>query len=464
MTARQGMHGRRGARKQDGGVSSRWAKKRRQMAVALAVFLALQTMGASASAQYIPDTGDVARPDIPSRETLDDAYVDSPWRLGGLGVQPWLGLDDASYVTNQSPDPSEGETSDFTATLGAGVRAYARSSPKLMLAAHVLPEYIWWQDDSSRSQVAGRYGAGLFAHLNRVQVEVSYRFSEQQRFFSDEVQILASSETTVAKLAAVFELRRGIEIYAVARDSEVVTESDDFEFLSLLDRSEQRLGFGLRLMSQRGFDATVGVEDSSTDFGGSARDLSNDGTTVALGLGFQRDRSGVRLGAAFRDIEPVEGSRFLPFDDVTGNLEFTWKPRSGVELVSYLDRSQAYSIDLDQSYFVSDRVGIMASFAIGRSRLSLRLASGEDDYEGVLQDNLGDSANQEIGRLDDVTEVLAILQVPVGDLLVLGLQGRYVDYDSNREFFDRDITSYGLSLGLGKVIERLRIGSGERTW
>jgi hypothetical protein len=38
------------------------------------------------------------------------------------------------------------------------------------------------------------------------------------------------------------------------------------------------------------------------------------------------------------------------------------------------------------------------------------------------------------------------------------------DYDSSDDLFDRDVTSFGLSVQLGELAERLRFGSDSAAW
>ena len=84
---------------------------------------------------------------------------DAPWRLGAVRVQPWLGLRDVAYIDNVFGSADDPE-SDLTLTFGAGLKAYLPVGEKVVLAAHILPEYVWWRDNDQLSDWHYRYGAG----------------------------------------------------------------------------------------------------------------------------------------------------------------------------------------------------------------------------------------------------------------------------------------------------------------
>ena len=412
--------------------------------------------GVPATAQYIPDIGSVEGANIVSEEELDGAYDEARWRLGTLKIEPFLGLRDASVVSDQDPrSPDESET-DFTATVGAGLRLYAKPSAKVTFAAHALPDYVWWQDNSDRSRLNLSLGAGLFAHLNRVQFEFSYRRKEDQLFFSSELPILQSSRRDLLKAAVEVEVSRGIKIFAVARDLDIEASDDDLPIFARIDRSEQRAALGVRIESRKGFWAEAAFEDAEIEFEPTARPLSNEGTTVGVGVGLNGDKLSGFVRVAFRDFEPADSrSVFTPFDDVTGGAELLWQMNRSLSWLAFATRGQSYALDESQSYFIADRQGLTARLRLGRGFLQLTGAVGEDDYESVFGG---------LDRVDDVEEASAQLSFPIRDLLVVSLTGRYTEYDSNLAGFDRDITAYGVNIRLGRLAEKLRLGRPDTEW
>lgn len=410
---------------------------------------------APATAQYIPDIGAVQGAEIPLEDELKNAYDDSRWRLGTLKIEPFLGLRDASVVSNQDPEsPDENET-DFTATVGAGLRLYARPSAKVTFAAHALPDYVWWQEDSDRSRLNLGLGAGLFGHLNRFDFELSFRRTEQQLYFSSELPILQTSRRDLLKAAVELEIARGIKIFAVVRDLDIAASEEDAPIFARVDRTEQRAALGIRIESRKGLWAEVAYEDSEIEFEPTARPLSNEGQTIGVGVGFDDARLGGYLRVAFRDFEPLGESIFTPFDDVTGGAELLWQANRRLGLIAYASRGQSYALDEAQSYFIADRYGLTVRFRVGRGFLQLTGGLGEDDYESALAGP---------DRVDDVEEASAQLSFPIRKLLVVSLTGSYTDYDSNLDGFDRDITAYGVNISLGSIAEKLRLGSFGGEW
>jgi hypothetical protein len=139
------------------------------------------TGAATARAQY-PQyifPGNLGLPTATTEQTLLKSMGDAPWRLGAVRVQPWLGLRDVAYIDNvfgSADDPQ----SDLTLTFGAGLKAYLPVGEKVVLAAHILPEYVWWRDNDQLSDWHYRYGAGVFGFFNRMTLEVKGHATEQQ--------------------------------------------------------------------------------------------------------------------------------------------------------------------------------------------------------------------------------------------------------------------------------------------
>ncbi|MCG8461076.1 MAG: porin family protein, partial [Holophagales bacterium] len=390
----------------------------------------------------------------------DERIDDARWSFGALRVQPWIGVRDVSYVTDQSVgdavDAEQADENDLTVTAGAGIRAYLRKSPKMLLAAHVLPEYVWWQDNDDKSVLNGRYGAGFFGFWNRLRLEVSFRREEQQGFFSPELQVLTSVATDTARAAVEVDVARGITVYATAGTEDFAGSSDDAEVFTLLDRSSDRIAAGVRFESAQGYWASVEYEDATTDFEPAARDLSNEGTAVTFGLGFDRGQLKGEANVALREVEPAAGSLFRPFDDTTGRVQLRWSPRKRWDFLLFGSQSQGYSIDLSQSTVLSRRVGASITLRPGSSAFVVSAATGEDELTSVLE-SLPD-------RVDDVEELQARFLTPIGDLLRLELRATSLQYDSPIPELDREITRYGVSLELGRILERLRLGDDSGIW
>lgn len=408
-------------------------------------------------AQYNSPVGLGANVEAPSKDRLESAYEEARWSFGPLRAQPWLGVRDASIVTLQErqTDGSIRETDDFTATAGAGIRLYARSSPKLVFAAHALPEYVWWQDDENKRGVNGRYGAGLFGYFNRLSVELSLRRVERQDIFSSEVQQLTSSRLDRGRLRVGVEAIRGVDVYVMAESNDYSGNEDDLSIFRRLDRREDELTVGVRAKTARGYIGGIGYRDLETEFDSDSRSLSNEGSSFFVELGVEREKFSVTLDADRIDLEPTEGSVALAVDEWTHHLDLVWLANRALEMQLYSRRDFEYAVFDGGSHWLRDRVGVVTRLKGGRSFVDFIYAVGEDDLEGLADG---------FGRVDDVTELRATLSVPLGDLLSLSIYGQLFDYDSNIDAFDRELSTYGLAIDLGKLASRLSLGKDEGIW
>ena len=113
------------------------------------------------------------------------------------------------------------------ASASAGLRAYIRTGPKVFWAAHVIPEYVWWQDATDRRRLDGRYGAGMFAFWNRLTVEATATREENQGYLSPEVAQLTHSRSDRFGLTA--EVKVSGRVYAFLG-------AEQFEIRSLDER------------------------------------------------------------------------------------------------------------------------------------------------------------------------------------------------------------------------------------
>lgn len=421
--------------------------------------LLLSGLGAgSIAAQYSVGEADTGSPggEIPPRDELRTRWEDARWELGALRLQPWVGLDQVGYVTDQSlsGDEEAEESSDFTATVGAGLRGYVRLTEDLTIAAHVLPEYVWWRDADERSGLGGRYGLGLFGEYNRLRFGVWQRWQERQQFFSAEVQILTllQQETTRAELEV--EVVRNWWVYGMVEDGGIENTSDEPIF-DLLDRDQTAWETGVRLRSNRGFVASLGVRDQEVEFDDSARPLSNEETAVILGASWSGQRIGVDFEIRDREIESVEGSRFGRLDETTGGAQVSVGFDSA-EVFVLAERRFSYSLRASSSYFLEERAGLGFSTAFGPMRLRVLGAQGEVE--------LGSIQGLDGARVDDFDELALTLGFDVKGLFEVGVVGSWRDYVSDDPLFDRDVARVGVTIQLGRLAEKLRLGDANARW
>ncbi len=426
--------------------------------IALALTLCVVTGEMPLMAQYT-SPGALDKTDAIFEENrFKNSIQEAEWNLGPIRLRPWLGVRDASFVKFQDNAVGSQDLAsedDFTVTVGAGLRGYLPTG-KLIWSAHALPEYVWWDKNEDKRGVNGRFGAGVFGYFNRLRFEVSQRRLEEQDFFSSELQELTSQRNDISRASLEIDVARRLELFAVGKLTERESQETESDIFPLLDREEESVTVGLRYRSPHGWTAGAAFEDSSTEFPIGARQLSNSGTSELVLLGYEGSQFSFRLNLAFRDLEADAGSEFGVFDETTGAFEALWSPSARSTLLAYSRRDQGFSVDLGATYSLTERQGVRFSFDVGKAVLGLVAEIGEDEFATV--------GTGSIDRIDDVTDLSAELQLQVADLVNLSLRVRFAEYDSNLDAFDRDVTTIGLSLQLGSLIDKLKLGETGGDW
>ena len=417
-----------------------------------AAILGICFLASGASAQYTVVGGAPAT--VPDEDVMRKNLEEARWSAGPLRVQPWLGLRDLSYVRQQQNASGEGAQDQFTVTVGAGVRAYAPLGPRVIWAAHLLPEYVWWQDDTSKDGLNGRFGMGVFAYANRVDLHLFHRIQEQQDFFSEEVQELTTTATATSQIGAEVKLLRGVHAYGSWDRVDFEGNDDDSILFTQLDRVEDSWSAGLRLRSHRGWSLGVGVRHTEGDFEPGARNLSFESDAVTLDLRAEVGRFILSLDLEDADIEPQPGSLIEPRQQTFGDLEFAWQVRRQVTFQAYAERQRTFSVVATRSLIVRDEQGVRTAFSGNAWDLLLLVGSGS-----LESDQVGTAADV----TDDYDVYGATLGFRLGRLGSVQLNAIQRNYDVGI-LGDRDVTSYGISVQLTGLAKRLSIGEGRSDW
>ncbi len=417
--------------------------------------------GTPLGAQYTaPGTPILAR-HSPSKAEFQEKVEQIRWKVGPLVLNPWLGLLDASIVSDLNERGEIGEE-DFTLTVGAGLRGYLPAGSKALLAAHGLPEYVWWQNDKTKRRVNGRYGLGLFVFFNRLTLELSQRRIERQRFFSSEIQALTTSRDDIATFSLELKIAPKLSLLGIAMSRDHQNQAEEDTAFSALDRTEDSGLIGVRYENPRGWTAELGHMYLSSDFADGARNLSNSGTSELASIGLDRPRIGFRLDLAFNAREADQGSELGRFDQTTGSFSVLWKPSRRIGILSYVRRTQIYSTDDRFSHFLEERQGARFNFDRDRVGWGLFAEFGEDDF-----------AATSIGvpdRIDDVTAYGAELEIVLLKMKV-GVRAIRTDYDTDFDGLDRAVIRIELGVELdavskftSRLIDKLSLGSAGTDW
>ena len=420
------------------------------MAVSASIFLA-----AGAAGQYTVLGG--APASVPDEDALRRNVEDARWSAGPFKIQPWFGLRDVSYVRNQqSLSGTTEETDDqLTITAGAGIRAYAPVGTKTVWAAHVLPEYVWWQDNDSKDGVNGRYGMGLFTYANRVQVQLSHRLEEQQNFFSSEIQELTTISTATSGFGTKVEVLRGVHLVGGWTRTDYEGDREDDVVFSLLDRVEDGWHAGIQVRSRRGWSVGVGFQQSDGEFEDGARNLSYESEGVTFDLQAAVRRFSLDLQVEQAEVTPKPGSELEPVDETLGTVRLGFEPPGRIGWELYGDRQRSFSVLSTRSLIVTQEQGVRVFFDLGSWNLRLLGGTGSLETEGI-----GGAADQ-TDDYDVVGVSVGFTAANYGTLQVNALQRRY---DVGLLGSDRDVTTLGLSIQLGELADRLSVGESRGVW
>ena len=392
--------------------------------------------------------------EIPEQEDLEESYEAARWPVGSLRFAPWLGVRNAGLVRG-NPESALQEEDDFTITIGAGLRAYARTG-KVFYALHMLPEYVWWEENEEKRQTNGRFGVGAFGYFNRVRWEASLRRTEEQGFFSSEVQELTTERRDEARLVAEVKVGSRLWVHGRARFQEFRNEEEEQTRLRQIARDEDSVRLGVRYRTPRGYFVGLGFEDLSTSFAEGLFDRSNSGEAGRFELGFEGNRLQYQLELADKSLDPDMGSGFRGFDDLTGELELLAQLSRRLVFLTWARRDIYYSIRAENSHFLSERFGARLELTGRRVRLGVFAEFGEDDYEAIS----GGGPD----RLDDMTAYGASFAIDFGRTTGLVVDLLRTEYDSTLDTFDRDVTTLSARLEFGSLLRKLSIGNPPGAW
>jgi hypothetical protein len=393
--------------------------------------------------QYTPPGGPEEEPET-RQERLARELKEARYRLGPVRIAPWATVRDIAYVRSLVSSGQK-TTDDLTATAGAGFRAYLRNGPKATWSLQVLPEYVWWQKQTERRQLNGRYLLGFYGYFNHLTVEASAGRQQQLQVVSPEVPVPVSSRGDGGELLTELKITGALSAFAsyAFNQQDNVTEGSTDPLtgaLRLLDRDERILRSGLRWRPSSIWTIGLGAERTEVDFRHDELDRSNSGTAPVAEVRYQGHRIGFQADAASRSLRASRGSEFVPFDGTTGNAAISLRSLGRVGGTVYASRNLEYSISPAYAYFLDDRLGLAVTLGLGR-RIQTRfyIEGGNNDYTPFA----GSQA-----RTEDVDSYGGSLNFNVRPGLVLGIEGIHSRFGSNLAAGDRSYTSVGATLNL----------------
>jgi hypothetical protein len=403
--------------------------------------------------QYRTPGGPTGRPES-RKKALENAVAAARWRLGPVHAEPWVGVKNVDYIDNALGTAGKG-TGDLTATAGAGLRAYLRTGPKLIWAAHALPEYVWWRDLADRRRLDGRYGVGAFGFGNHLTFEATAVRQQEQQIVTPEVLQTAHARTDTAELGAEVPLGGAFSLFGSAvrqgvRNLGHVRGADPREVglanLAALDRDETLLTGGLRWNLPRRWSLGLGVQSSAVDFvqRGGPFDRSNSGTSPLAELKRDAPDLYVSVQVARRSLAPRAGASFTPYHGATVNAAVGLRTEQRLSFWLYGSRDLIYSLAAGYSYLRDDQAGVAVQRKLGW-RTSVR-AFGEAGRQGYT----ASGALAAPDRRDTSRSYGAQISFNLPGIgSALTVRATRTAFRSNLPGLDRAITSAGAGVSFG---------------
>ncbi|HKI86019.1 MAG TPA: outer membrane beta-barrel protein [Thermoanaerobaculia bacterium] len=415
----------------------------RSRSLLLTLILALVSVAASAQFAQYTTPGSLATRGITLKERLENGMRDARWRLGGLRLEPQLGLRDVSYVDNVNPGRSP-KVSDVTATGVAGLIGYMPAGRKTIFSAYAAPEYTWWDKLADRRGWRGRYGLGGFGFFNHLSLEVRATDVKQDQYPSFEVLTPATVDQQTGRASFELEVGAAISLFASVEEQRFNYQSLPQQGLELsgLDRT-QRIAFGgVRYSLRNGLKVGVGVETASSSFKHSLRDRSNSGSGPLLDMQLQGGRTFLNLHVAYLTLKARQGADFPRYRNLTGRAQVGWKPHGAVSYTLYSSRDVVYGIETQAPYADSWLSGIGAEAPLGwRFDARLFVEAGSLDF--------GSSQGGGGGRRDNILNYGLNLTTKLRGSLSFGIHVIHTTIHSNDSGFNRSLTSIGSTLTIG---------------
>ena len=421
----------------------------RQSLIRTMICLGLGLLASPLAAQFSQYTSasDFEDDFVSTEQLIEAAMAEARWRRGPLLIDPWIGLREATYDDNVGNRPREPILSDYLVKVGAGLRFYAPVADDLVVAAHLLPEYVWWQELSSRRQLDGRYGVGLFGPAGPFHLAFSAQHIDDTKFFSREFEDRVDTSEDYLRFEAELDLGHAVSLFAAgALDSYGFDPLDEEETPPVddLDRDETIARFGVRWRPREGLRLGLGIGVSQVDFERDPR-RTNKGTAALLELDLAGNRVSANARLAWRSLEADGAASLFPdFDDLSGRYRVAFQVAGPVQLELLGYRNLVYSFQDSFAYFIDQATSVGVAISLGsRAGLQLRWEDGENDY-AVFDPSRAP-------RLDRFDGPVGELQLELGRFTLV-VSGSRTEYDSNVPQFDREVTTVSAGLIFGRRV------------
>lgn len=414
---------------------------------ALAFLVLLAARPAAAQFRQYTSPGSLGAQDISAKQAMEKSVGNAPWKLGPFRFQPYIGLKDVGYVENLRGNDGQ-PLDDYTATFGLGLKAYLPVGPKMVVAAHYLPEYTWWKESTDLRGWHLRSGVGLFAYFNHMTVELKGTGTDLLDYVSAEFDSPATVDTLALALDTAIDLHGPWAVTVGGTFGDIAYDDTGVENvfnnqLEQLDREEKTARVGVRYTLDNGFAIGVAGHWTWADFDERVRDRSSEGFGPSLLISNEGERWSASVDVSRFDLEPsTPTSQFVPYSEVTGKASLSWRGRNRIGATGYGGRNVVFTLLDDTSYFVDERYGASIDYLLGwRTQFRVFGELGTNEFQGL--------AGTSVDRVDDYLGYGGSLQVKITDATTFVFGFIRQDWDSTFPGADRTITTLRINLSLG---------------
>lgn len=437
---------------------SEWLTKLGSKGLSLATLGLL--LGEPCAAQLSTDVPPEQRT-LPVAEQVEREMATARFRLGPLRLQPFFELYNLGWTNNALVTP-EGPIDDYTASVSAGAKLILPLGQKVFLRGNVAPTYTWYKETDDLRGFGGIYSGELLALLNRLTVGAAGRYREQISTVSSEVARDVFNTTASGSAKVELKLLERLSLFAGAEGVELVQEDPSASTPGLapasdLDRTEAAYRAGLRYEFSSALSIGAMAEEVRTRFARDGDLQDNDAASLILVARYDRKRLYVEGTAGVRHGKPVNQNGYFPEYRIgTYGYLVSFFVLPNLELRVLGSRRPEASLFLDNPYYFETRNGGVLRLAVGR-RLAFNLSAqmGSNRYVNpVLVIDTGEI----VTRVDDTRRFGGGFDFRVSRAVTLGLTARQERYDSNIDYYDRDVFritgGISISADFGRAEER----------
>ncbi len=294
---------------------------------------------------------------VPIQESIDAAMSAAQWRLGGLRLQPQIGVREMGYNDNVYGTDEDEAVEDWTATVFGGMKAYLplgakgsadQQSPSgiYLVQRARLPSAFW--------RTLRRLGVRILqsAHPggNRVRAGHPERRELGARDAGDSRCTGGSAkfELEIFRRLALFG---GVDARDIAYEDPDQVDDPELRF-SELGRTESAARAGIRYRWSSFLDVSVLQETTTTEFETAPFARDNESEALLIGIYYDRPKFFLNITGGSRDGSPANGSTFPAYTETTGSWFAEYRLTAPIDIQAFGSRDVVYGLYADNPYFL----------------------------------------------------------------------------------------------------------------